>query len=177
MRRATLLLLALSCALQLSAQPASRAVEARRAAAASAWLTAHMWVRGFESPFVVNLRKLGGSAPHTAWCGLTQREVQRSIGLSWPNGSAGSYNWFLDKRRAVPRDSIRVGLCVAIYSPARGRIGHITRALEIVPPLRKGRPPRGAYCGGGNEGSGANNGIHRTLYSLPSIYALSNWLF
>lgn len=173
--RALLLILLLALTLGASAQP-SRAVEAQRAAQATAWLTSHLWVRGYESPFVVGLRRRGGAADGAAWCGLTQREVQRVLGLPWPNGPAGSYNWFLDKRRAVPRDSVRVGLCVAIYSPARGRIGHITRAMELVPPLRKGRPPRGAYCGGGNEGSGPNNGIHRTLYPLGSMYALSNWL-
>lgn len=178
-------LLALSWA--ADAQPL-RALEARRAAAATAWLEAHLYIReqtgDNDGPDVWALIREGGGEPRSAWCGFTQRKVQAVLGLPFPDGAGGSYNWFLLRSRHTyyiqgqcgTADSIRVGHCVGIYSARRGRIAHITRAVALVPPLRKGRAPRAAYCIGGNEGSGPRAGIHRTLYPLSSIYALSNWL-
>lgn len=183
MRRLLLLLALLGSVATSSAQRPARAVEASRAAAADAWLKAHLWpvVREAtghnDGAFIDALCVEGKVAKRSAWCGLTQRKVQATLRLPFPAGAAGSYNWFLDRSRAVPLDSIRAGLCVGIYSPARGRIAHITRVSEVVPPLRKGRRPRGAYCIGGNEGTGTRAGIHRTLYPISSIYALSNWLY
>ncbi|MDO7849036.1 hypothetical protein Q5H92_21910 [Hymenobacter sp. M29] len=178
--RRLLLLLALLGTFAAQAQRTPRAAEMSRAAAATDWLTAHLWVReatgNNDGPFIDALCAEGHVAKRSAWCGLTQRKVQVTLKLPIPNGAAKAANWFLDRGRAVPRDSIRKGLCAGIFSPARGEIGHITRVAEVVPPLRKGRPPRGAYCIGGNEGTGRNAGIHRNLYPLSSIYALSNWL-
>ncbi len=178
--RTLFLLLLLAISYQLSAQP-SRAVEASRAAAATAWLTPRLYIReatgNNDGPDVWALIKAGGGQPRMPWCGFTQRACQVALKLPYPAGAGGSYNWFLDKRRAVPLDSIRPGLLVGNYSRARGRIAHITRVVQVIPPLRKGRPPRGAYCIGGNEGSGTRAGMHRTLYPMASIYALSNWLF
>jgi hypothetical protein len=174
-------LLVLGLGQSARAQLLPRAVQAQRAAAATSWLTAHLYVRELtgrnDGPFIDALCREGRVALRSPWCGLTQRKVQLTLGLPFPAGAAGSYNWFLDRSRAVPLDSIRPGLCVGIYSSARGRVAHITRVVEVVPPLRKGRPPRGAYCIGGNEGSGSRAGIHRTLYLLSPGLRLSNWLY
>jgi hypothetical protein len=40
--------------------------------------------------------------------------------------------------------------------------------------IRKGRPARGAWCIGGNEGTGASAGVHRTFYPTNGIYAAFN---
>jgi hypothetical protein len=70
-------------------------------------------------------------------------------------------------------DSVRVGFEIGIYNPRRGRIAHITRAVALAHPLRKGRPAWGAWC----IGTGATAGVHRTFYPASGIYAASNWLY
>lgn len=74
-------------------------------------------------------------------------------------------------------DSVRAGFNIGIYDARRVRIAHITRAVALARPIRKGRPARGAWCIGGNEGTGANAGVHRTFYPASGIYAASNWLY
>lgn len=173
---------------QAHAQPAPRAVEAQRAAAAKVWLEQHLYLResyGYNRhPVIDQWARANGNALGSEWCGLTQWACQQALGLSSPKGPAGSYNWFPP---TSPRtvlygqrgsfDSVRVGFEIGIYNARRGRIAHITRAVELASPLRKGRPARGAWCIGGNEGTGATAGVHRTFYPAPSIYAASNWLY
>jgi hypothetical protein len=173
---------------QAHAQPAPRAIEAWRAAAATAWLEQHLYLKethGYNrNPLIDTWARANGNALGSEWCGLTQWACQQSLKLPSPKGPAGSYNWFPP---ASPRtvfygtrgsfDSVQVGFEIGIYNARRGRIAHITRAVELARPIRKGRPARGAWCIGGNEGTGTNAGVHRTFYPATSIYAASNWLY
>lgn len=161
---------------------APRAVQAQRAAAATVWLQQHLYLRetaGYNrAPLIDSWARANGNALGSEWCGLTQWACQRAQKLPTPVGPAGSYNWFKDPKRTSRNfDSLRVGYCVGIYNTRRGRIAHITRAVELARPIRKGRPARGAWCIGGNEGSGANAGVHLTFYPATGIYASSNWLY
>jgi hypothetical protein len=185
--RALLLLYWLLASCQLAAaQPVPRALEAQRAATATVWLQQHSYIREMghnRGPLIDEWAKANGNAYGSEWCGLTQWACQKAQGLPTPKGPAGSYNWFLDRKRTYllgargSFDSVRVGHCIGIYNARRGRVAHITRAMELARPIRKGRPARGAWCIGGNEGSGANAGVHLTFYPAPSIYAASNWLY
>lgn len=173
---------------QLAAQPTPRALEAQRATDATAWLEQHLYLResyGYNRhPVIDGWARANGNALGSEWCGLTQWACQKAQVLPFPKGPAGSYNWFPP---TSPRtvlygskgslDSARVGFCIGIYSARRGRIAHITRAVEVMRPLRKGRPARGFWCIGGNEGTGTKAGVHRTPYPASSIYAASNWLY
>jgi hypothetical protein len=173
---------------QAHAQPAPRAVEAQRAAAATAWLEQHLYLgetHGYNrAPLIDQWARANGNALGSEWCGLTQWACQQALGLPSPKGPAGSYNWFPP---ASPRtvlygargtfDSVRVGFNIGIYNARRGRIAHITRAVELARAIRKGRPARGAWCIGGNEGTGATAGVHRTFYPASGIYAAANWLY
>lgn len=168
------------------AQPVPRAVEAQRAATATAWLQKHCYIReqgNNRGPLIDEWAKANGNAYGSEWCGLTQWACQKAQALPTPKGPAGSYNWFLDPKRTYllgargSFDSVREGHCIGIYNARRGRIAHITRAVELARPIRRGRPARGAWCIGGNEGSGAKAGVHLTFYPATSIYAASNWLY
>lgn len=173
---------------QAHAQPAPRAIEAQRAAAATAWLEQHLYLKesyGYNRhPVIDGWARANGNALGSEWCGLTQWACQQALKLPSPKGPAGSYNWFPP---ASPRtvlygtkgsfDSVRVGFEIGIYNPRRGRIAHITQAVELARALRKGRPARGAWCIGGNEGTGASAGMYRTFYPASGIYAASNWLY
>jgi hypothetical protein len=189
MRYLLCLLLTVNCSLlTVSAQPVPRAIEAQRAAAATAWLEQHLYLKethGYNrAPLIDTWARANGNALGSEWCGLTQWGCQQALKLPSPKGPAGSYNWFPP---ASPRtvlygtkgsfDSVRVGFNIGIYNPRRGRIAHITRAVELARPVRKGRPARGAWCIGGNEGSGAKAGVHRTFYPASGIYAAANWLY
>jgi hypothetical protein len=170
------------------AQPVPRAIEAQRAAAATAWLEQHLYLKethGYNrNPVIDSWARANGNALGSEWCGLTQWACQQALKLPSPKGPAGSYNWFPP---ASPRtvlygakgsfDSVRVGFEIGIFNARRGRIAHITRAVELARPIRKGRPARGAWCIGGNEGTGAKAGMHRTFYPASGIYAASNWLY
>jgi hypothetical protein len=169
------------------AQPAPRAVQPQRAALATAWLEQHLYLKethGYNrAPLIDTWARANGNALGSEWCGLTQWACQKAQKLPTPRGPAGSYNWFLDPARTVllgtrgSFDSVRVGYCIGIYSARRGRIAPITRAVQAARPIRKGRPARGFWCIGGNEGSGANAGVHRTFYPATGIHAGANWLY
>jgi hypothetical protein len=166
MRYLLCLLLTVNCSLlTVSAQPVPRAIEAQRAAAATAWLEQHLYLRetnGYNrNPLIDTWARANGNALGSEWCGLTQWGCQQALKLP----TKGSF------------DSVRVGFNIGIYNARRGRIAHITRAVELARPVRKGRPARGAWCIGGNEGSGANAGVHRTFYPASGIYAAANWLY
>lgn len=128
----------------------------RNGAATVQWLTDRLWWRETSynaGPGISDAIRANGGRPRDEYCGHTQAGAQRSRRLPVPVGSGGSYNWFLDPRRTVVLgqvgswDSIRVGYKVGIFSPARGRIGHITAAAELVRPIRQGRPAaRGAWA-------------------------------
>ena len=174
----------LLCLLLALASPATAAPTG--AECCIAWLRARLWVREAtghnDGPAVAAIIAANNGNPRDEWCGHTQADAQRSCGLPVPKGSGGSYNWFLDRVRTFylvgvrgTLDAIQPGHLVGIYSPKRGRIAHITRAVQVVPPLRKGRPPRGFYCIGGNEGSGTNAGMHLTYYPSGGIHAAANW--
>lgn len=178
------LLLALGLSHCARAQP-SRAVQDRNGTAIVAWLREHLDLRettGYNrDPLIDSWARKAGNALASEWCGLTQMANQIAQKLPYPAGPAGSYNWFkLGSPRNVLRgttgsfDSARVGYRVGIFNARRGRIAHIT-AIEEVYKKRQGNRPRGAWCIGGNEGSGKNAGVHRTFYPAVNIYALSNW--
>lgn len=155
-----------------------------------AWLRARLTVREAtgrnDGPDVAALVKAGGGNPaeHPEWCGFTQTACQRAHGLPYPGGGmqGAARAWFTDPHRTVylagrrgTADSIRVGYCLGFDYGAG--IHHIGRAAIVVPPLRKGRPPRGFYSIAGNEGRGTNAGMHLTYYATPSIAAGANWLY
>ena len=183
--RYLLALLLLVISWQLTAAQPSRAVQDRNGAKAMVWLRAHQYLRetnGYNrAPLIDQWARANGNDLGSEWCGLTQWACQQSLRLPSPKGPAGSYNWFLDPKRNVllgkagSWDSVRVGYKIGIFSVKRGRIAHITAADELIRPLRRGRPARGAWCIGGNEGSGRNAGVHRSLYLSTDVYASSNY--
>lgn len=167
-----------------------RAAQARNAVATIAWLQARLAIREAtgrnDGPAVAALVRAGGgvASQHPEWCGFTQAACQRAHGLPIPaRGMQGAARaWFQDAHRTYylagqrgALDSIKPGH-QAGFNYGRG-IHHITRFVEVVPPLRKGRPPRGFYTIGGNEGRGLNAGVHRTYYPSQNIAAASNWLY
>ncbi|TGD82881.1 hypothetical protein [Hymenobacter wooponensis] len=163
----------------------SRALQAQNAACTTQWLTANLWIREAtgrnDGPAVTRIILENGGVRGNEWCGFTQAEAQKRCGLPRPKGAGGSYNWFLDSKRNVLKgkvgsfDSVQVGHKIGIYSASRGRIAHITACVELARAVRKGRPARGAWCIGGNEGRGTNAGMHRTFYAATDIYAAANW--
>jgi hypothetical protein len=169
---------------QAYAQPAPRAVQDRNGACTVKWLTDRLWWRETSynaGPGITEAIKANHGNPRDEYCGHTQAGAQRSCGLPVPKGSGGSYNWFLDVKRNVllgstgSFDSVRVGYKIGLYNPRRGRIAHITAVAELARAVRRGRPARGAWCVGGNEGTGTNAGMHRTFYPASGIYAAANY--
>ncbi|NML67589.1 hypothetical protein HHL22_20505 [Hymenobacter sp. RP-2-7] len=160
------------------------------------WLRARLGVREAsgrnDGPAVAAIIKAGGGVPaqRPEWCGFTQAANQRAHGLPIPAaGMQGAARcWFTDATGKVllPRtfyhvgrrgvlDSIQPGDLVGFAWRPSVIIHHVTRADERVAPLRKGRPPRGFYCLGGNEGRGAKAGLHRTFYFATAVTAAARW--
>jgi hypothetical protein len=152
------------------------------------WLTARLAVREAtgrnDGPAVAALVRAGGGEPNVGleWCGFTQAADQRAHGLPIPAaGMQGAARaWFVDPRRTYYLAGRRGQLTsiapgdLAGFDYGHG-IHHITRFAQVMPPLRKGRPPRGFYTIGGNEGRGANAGVHRTYYPATNITAGARW--
>ncbi|SNC67369.1 hypothetical protein SAMN06265337_1927 [Hymenobacter gelipurpurascens] len=183
MKRLLLCLLLLSTPVLAHAQP-SQAQQTINAKGLIDWLTARLWFRethgNNRSPAIDALTKAGGGQLGWPWCGYTQLANQQANKLPFPKEAGAARAWFVDKLRTYflvgqrgALDSLRPGHLVGL-SYGNG-INHVTRAVEIFPRLRKGRPPRGAWCIGGNEGRGTTAGIHRTYYAGPAIRAASNY--
>lgn len=192
--RYLLLLLAVSCQLVATAQP--RRNPATQASTVK-WLADRGTVReatarpGNDGPTVAAIIKAGGGPPaqHPEWCGFTQAADQRAHGLPIPaHGLQGAARyWFVDgHKRPLPRcfyyagqrgalDSVQAGDLLGFARGANPDIHHITRAAVKVPPLRRGRPPRGYWSWGGNEGRWPNAGMHYTYYPGPNITAAARW--
>lgn len=153
-----------------------------------AWLTARLDVREATSrndgPAVAAIVRAGGGQPNVGleWCGFTQAADQRANGLPIPAaGMQGAARaWFTDSQRTFYLAGRRGALTsiqpgdLAGFDYGHG-IHHITRFVEVLPPLRKGRSPRGFYTIGGNEGRGIRAGMHRTYYPATSIAAGARW--
>lgn len=161
------------------------------------WLADRRTVReatarpGNDGPAVAALIKAGGGVPgeHPEWCGFTQTADQRAHGLPIPaSGLQGAARyWFVDvRKRLLPRTFFYVGQRGALDNVQPGDllgfawrpnpdIHHITRAALAVPALRRGRPPRGYWSWGGNEGRWPNAGLHYTFYPGPNITAAARW--
>lgn len=152
------------------------------------WLRQRLGVREVgrnnRGPEVDALVRAGGGDPHDApeWCGFTQTADQRAHGLPFPSqGMQGAARaWFyasnprthyLAGRRGAAEDLQPGDLVGVAYG---GTVHHIMRVAEIVPPLRKGRPPRGFYTIAGNEGR-FPGGMHHSFYAAPSIAAGARW--
>lgn len=174
-----LLLLGHAC----HAQPAA---QRQRADCTLGWLRDHLWVREAtghnDGPAVWALIHAGGGQRHDEWCGYTQLAAQRACGLPVPAEAGAARAWFRARRRLVYTQggigslaAVRPGYCVGIrYGSA---IHHIIRAAVAGRAVRRGRPARGWYCYGGNEGRGPNAGIHYTFYPAASFNAVANWLY
>jgi hypothetical protein len=140
-----------------------------------------------DGPIIGVWLRATGNKEGDSWCGAYQAAGQRSCGLPYPAGAAGSYNWFKDPKRTYYRqglrgtvDSLRPGHQVGFYYANLGRIGHIGRAVAAGRPIRKGRPARGWYVNAGNTGAGGGRdggGVRVVFYPSASIYAAANWLY
>jgi len=131
----------------------------------------------------------GNPAEHPEHCGFTQAADQRAHGLPIPAGGmqGAARAWFVDaQRRPLPRcfyyggqrgvlDSVQAGDLLGFAYRPNPTIHHITRAAKQVPALRRGRPPRGYWSWGGNEGRWPNAGMHYTFYPGPNITAAARW--
>jgi hypothetical protein len=185
---ALLLGFALGAAAQPRRNPATQASTVK-------WLADRANVReatarpGNDGPAVATIIRAGGGNPadKPEWCGFTQAADQRAHGLPIPakgmQGAARCY--FTDAtgkvllartiyyagRRGV-LDSVQAGDLLGFHSPV---IHHVTRAALRVPPLRRGRPPRGYWSWGGNEGRYPKAGMHYTYYPAPNIQAAARW--
>jgi hypothetical protein len=176
-------LLVVSCWLPVGGQQLSRVQQARNGAATVAWLQTRLWVREAtgknDGPAVAALVKAGGGNPaiRPEWCGFTQAADQRAHKLPIPaNGMQGAARaWFWVPARRVPLDSVKPGH-LAGFDYGRG-IHHVARVAVVGKPLRAGRPPRTIWTIAGNEGQGANAGMHLTPYPSPNIAAFANWLW
>ncbi|MDO7888243.1 hypothetical protein [Hymenobacter cheonanensis] len=176
------------------AQP-SRARQAQAATCTLEFLRAHQTVRETQGnnagPGVRALVLAGGgeytATYHPEYCGFSQAAANRSCGLPIPrNGMQGAAKSWAPLtgpdagrtlfHRAAGRgsiDSIRVGL-KACFDYGRG-LHHVAAVDELGRPVRAGRAPRSVWTWAGNEGKGTNAGMHRTLYPIGAIDALSNW--
>ena len=186
--------LLLLCCFASRAQPRRNPITQ---AATVKWLLDRLSVReatarpGNDGPAVAAIITAGGGAAreHPEWCGFTQAADQRAHGLPIPGGGlqgAARY-WFVDARRQLlPRayfyagrrgvlDSIQRGDLVGFAWRGSPDIHHIVRADELVPPLRRGRAPRGVWSWGGNEGRWPDAGMHRSMYPGPNVTAASRW--
>ena len=146
---------------------------------------------GNDGPAVAAINSAGGGNPATfpEHCGFTQAADQRAHGLPIPgNGLQGAARyWFVNPaNRLLPRtfyyagqrgvlDSVQAGDLLGFAWRPNPTIHHITRAAVRVPPLRKGRPARGYWSWGGNEGRWPNAGMHYTYYPGPNITAAARW--
>jgi hypothetical protein len=190
MRYLSILLVSLLSYLTSYAQP----LPPRNAAATAAtikWLADRLYVRELtgrnDGPAVAALIKAGGGVPSQKpeYCGFTQAADQKANGLPIPkNGMQGAARaWFpLDGLRTIYFAGLRGTLDVIApgdlvgFDYGRG-IHHVARCKEVVPPLRKGRPPRAFWTLAGNEGRGTNAGLHLTYYAGPNIDAAARWDF
>lgn len=182
MKTLLLLLLAVSTSY---AQPARNPATTK---ATLDWLTARLGVREAtghnDGPAVAAIVTAGGgvATQRPEWCGFTQAACQRASKLPIPkNGMQGAARaWFADIARTYYRPGVRGGLGdiqpgdLAGFDYGRG-IHHITRFAQVVPGLRPGRPPKGFYTLGGNEGRGTNAGLHLTYYPAANIAAAARW--
>lgn len=146
---------------------------------------------GNDGPGVAALIRAGGGNPaqHPEYCGFTQAGDQRAHGLPIPAaGMQGAARaWFVDARKQLLArcffyaglrgvlDSVQQGDLLGFAWRPNPTIHHVTRADKAVPPLRRGRPPRGYWSWGGNEGRYPNAGMHYTYYPGPNITAASRW--
>jgi len=160
------------------------------AARTLAWLTVRLDVREAtgrnDGPAVAAIVRAGGGAWQglPEWCGFTQAADQLANGLLIPkNGlQGGARYWFVDPARTFFLAGVRGSVTDIAPGDLIGFawrpsviLHHIVRAQEIVPPLRRGRPPRGMWCLGGNEGRGISAGLHRSYYAAPSLTAAARW--
>lgn len=190
-----LLLIAISCQLLATAQPRRNPTTQ---ASTVEWLVARATTReatarpGNDGPAVAAIIRAGGGDPthKPEWCGFTQAADQRAHGLPIPaRGMQGAARcWFTDATGKVlldrcfyyagrrgSLDSIQQGDHLGFAWRPNPIIHHITRADKAVPPLRKGRPPRGFWSWGGNEGRYPNAGMKYTFYPAANITAASRW--
>jgi len=160
----------------------ARVRQALNGACTIAWLRTRLWWRETSynaGPGITEIIRANGGSPREEYCGDTQAGAQRSCSLPVPAGSNGSYNWFLNPKRntllghAGSFDSTRQGYKIGIFNARKGRIAHITAADVVV--TSRNAPARGAWCIGGNEGSGTKAGMHRTWYPKANIYAAANY--
>jgi hypothetical protein len=189
-----ILLLAIIFALWWAASVSAQTLPPRNAVATAAcikWLMARQTIREAtgrnDGPAVAALVKAGGGDPsiRPEWCGFTQAACQKANGLPIPGaGMQGAARaWF-------PKEGLRTTYLVGVrgtldvigpgdlvgFDYGRG-IHHVARCKEVVPALRKGRPPRAFYTLAGNEGRGTNAGLHLTYYAAPNIDAAARWDF
>lgn len=162
------------------------------------WLADRSTVReatarpGNDGPGVAALIRAGGGNPadRPEYCGFTQAADQRAHGLPIPGRGlqGGARYWFFDAsgKHLLPRtfyyagqlgvlDSVQQGDVLGFAWRPNPTIHHVTRADKPVPPLRRGRPPRGYWSWGGNEGRWPNAGMKYTFYPGPNITAASRW--
>jgi hypothetical protein len=146
---------------------------------------------GNDGPAVAAIIRAGGGNPaiHPEWCGFTQAANQRAHGLPIPaKGMQGAARaWFVDaQQRPLSRcfyyagrrgvlDSVQAGDLLGFAWRPNPVIHHITRAAKQVPPLRRGRPPRGYWSWGGNEGRFPTAGMHYHYYPAANITAAARW--
>jgi hypothetical protein len=194
MRKLLALLLLVHCSLfKVAAQPTSRARQAQAASCTLKWLADHQLARETagknRGPLVDAIVRAGGGVPAQApeYCGFTQAAANRSCGLPIPGrGMQGAAKaWFPLTGAQVARtlfdratgrgsiDSIAVGLKAGFHY-GRG-IHHVAAVAELGRPVRAGRAPRSVWTWAGNEGKGTAAGMHRSLYPIGAIDALSNW--
>ena len=179
--RCLLLVSCLQVTLQASAQPAACTLD---------WLRAHLNVREAtgrnDGPAVAAIVRAGGGNPlqRPEWCGFTQTAANRACGLPYPaNGMQGAAAaWFRPGPRLVYQlgtkgslDSLKPGYKAGLWYGTA--VHHITCLAVEGRPTRRGRAARGWYCLGGNEGRGAEAGLHYTFYSSGSLFAVSNWTY
>lgn len=163
-----------------------RAIEAANGKATIKWLQDHRYIRmtaNNRGKEVDSWTRELGNALGSEWCGITQFKAQKTCGLSWPAGAAGSYNWFKPGPRLVYQaggakgslDSLKQGHKLGLFNARKGRIAHIMALDKVVRNPDDHRRIKGVYSLAGNEGSGAKEGLHYTYYPAANIYAGANY--
>lgn len=193
--RALALLIVVWAVVCLAYRAKAQPIPARRPAVTAStlqWLTDRLYIREAtgrnDGPAVAGLITAGGgvASQRPEYCGFTQAADQKAHKLPIPargmqgaaaawfplTGLDASRTYYFAGRRGVV-DSIRAGDLVG-FDYGRG-IHHVARDKEVVPPQRKGRPPRGFWTLAGNEGRGTKAGVHLTYYPAVNIDAGARW--